>query len=114
MSEYNDKLKFYDNLVQVYKIVLITLSFILICFAVHKVYEVGDRVDANVQLSNQLLVANQKSAIEARKANKQWIDVVVNHIDCVVLLSKKYPTVNFPALNYDQLKGYLNECVVTE
>ncbi len=62
-----------------------------------------------------------QATLEAREANKQRQeelaarqDNTINHIDCVLLLTKKYPKVNFQALNYDQTSEYLRECVSKE
>lgn len=53
---------------------------------------------------------NQASTLAARQANIDRQDRIINHLDCVFLLTKKYPTIHFQALNYDQSKTYLDEC----
>lgn len=56
---------------------------------------------------------NQQSTLAARQANMDRQDKIINHIDCVLLLNKKYPNVNFQTLSYDDSKAYLDKCAKT-
>lgn len=68
-----------------------------------------------ISLAIQKTQESQAAAtVEARKLNLARQDNIINHVDCIILLSKKYPKVNFQALNYDQLKHILNDCAVKE
>lgn len=53
---------------------------------------------------------NQAQTVEGRKANADRQREMKAYIKCVVLLSKKYPDVNFPTLNLQQTEPYLDAC----
>lgn len=64
-----------------------------------------------VLMVNIVVILNsQAETRKARETNKQRQVDMINHFDCVVLLTKKYPNINFQALNYDDSKRYLTEC----
>lgn len=56
----------------------------------------------------------RQDTLKAREANRQRQDLIINHIDCIVLLSKTHPEFNFQTATLDQTKVILKECVVTQ
>lgn len=98
--DYNRRIHFWNR---VYRVALIVLLLIIF----------GMQLASNTKIQ-QTQAQQQDSTIEARRLNLARQDKIINHIDCVLLLTKKYPKVNFQALNYDQLKKYLNDCVAKE
>ncbi len=66
---------------------------------------------------NQKLAEDyQAQTLAARQANMERQDRIIGHIDCIVLLAKTHPEVNFQDLSLAETKGYINQCadVVTK
>lgn len=119
--QYDKQISLYNKVYRVFLMVLVSISFILICFGVWKVFDVGAKLDQNLLINNQIakdtqqiIQSSQTATLEARKQNAERQERTIGYIQCVILLTKKYPDVNFPSLNYDQTKAYSDECAKTE
>lgn len=62
-----------------------------------------------IQLRHELNRTRQETNV-ARAANTERQNKIVSFIQCSFLIQKKYPDVNFQALNYEQSKPYLIDC----
>lgn len=53
----------------------------------------------------------QKQTLERSQANKDRQVDMIEHFDCVIFLQKKFPNINFEAMNYNDSKTFVNkEC----
>lgn len=107
---YNDKISFYDKLIQGYKLLLITVSFILICVGVHQVFVVGHKIDLNVQTTQQIIINNQKSTLEARKTNMQTLAHIRGYLKCVFLARFDSPEAVSPTATRQQVSDAADKC----
>lgn len=107
---YDDKINFYNKLIQGYKLVLITASFIGIIIGVRQVFVVGNKIDENVQQTQQIIINNQKSTLEARKANMERQENLKNYIKCIFLAKFDDPAAALPTATRQQVSNALDNC----
>lgn len=109
-TEYEKKIKFYDKVIQGYKLLLITATFILIVVGVRQVFVVGHKIDINVQNTQQIIQDNQRSTLEARKANIARQSQQTDYIKCIVLITYDHPEYLTTRPTRDQISAALDNC----
>lgn len=65
------------------------------------------------QIQN-IIKTNQAGTLEARKQNVQRQDELKGYIECIVLLGKAHPDINFQISSLEQTKALLDECAKTQ
>lgn len=106
----DEKVRFWNKIYRGALLGFVILIFIIATIGVRQVFVVGKKIDNNIQLVQYIIVGNQQSNIAARKASIERDAENKRYIQCIALLTKKYPNVNFQALSYDESKAYLVEC----
>lgn len=89
-----------------YRFSLVALMLAIIAVVVLVAFKV-DRTTQEIRREQQL---TDTATMQARADNKKRQDDMTNYIQCILLLNKKYPDVNFQQLNYEQTKKYLVDC----
>lgn len=114
MPDYQAKIDKYDTIIQGYKLLLITISFILMSVGVYQVFAVGHKIDLNVINTQQIIQDNQRSTIEARKSNIARQKDLKSYVECIILVGKTHPELNFATATLAQTKAILDECAAQQ
>jgi cell division protein FtsL len=97
------EMKFNASTVEKLLYFILLMVFVWGVFVTISMTRVANKIDRNIN-------SNQESALVARQANADRQNEMKAYIQCVLLLSKAYPDVDFRALGLEETKVYLDKC----
>lgn len=113
MNEFDEKVAFFDKVYKWGVLLLVTGIFILVSFGVRQIFEVGYKVDSNVQDTKTIIENAQQSTLEAREANIERQEDLKSYVKCIVLLRYNYPDLNETSPKSD-VETALDSCAEVE
>lgn len=121
MPNYQDKVDFYGKLYRATLLILVLIITLAVLIGVRKVFEVGNKIDLNVQNTRQIIIDKEKGTLEARKANVQrQEDLKINqenlkgYVKCITLARFDYPELISPTVTKQQVSDALDRCAEVE
>ncbi len=112
-NPYDEKIKLYSRIYRWLLLMLVAFIAVASFVGVQKVFKVGNQIDGNVQLLQEIINSNQRSALEARKANAVRQTEIKDYVKCIVLLRYDNPTLKADSPRTD-VEAALDKCAKVE
>lgn len=111
---YDKKITFYDRLYRWSLLILAVVSTTAIIVGVWKVFKVGNQLDDNIRRTQSIIMTNQSSTVEARKANVKRQENIKNYVKCITLARFDNPELVSPTVTKQQVSDALDKCASVE